>query len=105
MGTQLASNIISAGAALITLAAVIVAIVAVFQNRNQARDNWDHTQQLAREERQHQSRPVLVPVGQIAPTEIGRDIHIAGGVLNWNYQGTISLKLHNMGGGAALNVH
>jgi len=65
----------------------------------------EENRRLATEERQHQSRPIIVPVGQFFATELGRNIHLADGLVNWNTQSMISLELHNMGGGAALNVH
>jgi hypothetical protein len=120
MGTQLASNFISATAALITLVAVIVAIVAIHDNRKQTRDNWEHTQQLAREdrlhaqqlatdERQHQSRPIIVPIGEFETVSPyiarGNTTYKGDRLVNWTYPDPIQLELQNMGGGVALNVH
>lgn len=115
MDTLVATNIINSGVTIGTLILAIVAIVAIFQNRSQARNDWLHAQQLATEERQHQSRPILVPVEELAPatltvTEQGPGvvklvgIHTADGLVNWSYPNRVKLELHNMGGGVALNV-
>jgi len=106
--TLLATNIINSIVAIGTFILAIVAIVAIFQNRNQARNDWLHTQQLATEERQHQVRPIVVPVGGFVPSTAapgGLDLYMTNGIVNWNYQGPITLELQNMGGGVALNVH
>src|SRR6266446_2245484 len=95
------TNIINSGVAIGTLILAIVAIVAILQNRSQARNDWLQAQQLAAEERQHQSRPILVPVGELtparAPTAPG--LYKGDGGISWNQYDKIKLTLQNMGGG------
>jgi hypothetical protein len=107
MDTPLATNIINSAVAIGTLILAIVAIVAILQNRNQARNDWLHTQQLATEERQHQARPIIVPVGEFTPSPatLGSGIYQPNGIIIWIHQGKIELTLQNMGGGVAVNVH
>lgn len=62
MDTQFVSNIINSVVALAALAAVIVSMVAINQNRKQRREDWLHAQQLVTEERQHQVRPFVFAV-------------------------------------------
>lgn len=108
MDTPLASNIINLFVAIGTIGAVIVALVGIWLNRRQARNDWLHAQQLATEERQDQSRPIIVPMSmeqiEVAQNEGGPGIHIEDGKINWIYQGKINLNLENMGG-VALNIH
>ena len=116
MDTPLASNIINLFVAIGTIGAVIVALVGIWLNRRQARNDWLHAQQLATEERQHQSRPILVPVEELTPatltvTQQGPGavqlvgIHMADGLVNWSYPNRVNFELQNLGGGVALNVH
>src|SRR5260370_30574954 len=108
MDTQLASNIINSVVALAALAAVIVAMVAINENRTQRREDWLHSQQLAIEEHQYQSRPIIVPVGEIIPsTATAEDfaLYQSNGIVIWNHRGKIKLTLQNMGAGVAVNVH
>ncbi len=132
MDTLLAANIINSLVALATFAAVIVALFAIGENRKQAKEDWQHNKQLAVEERQHQSRPIVVPVGEISH-------YTSDGYVDWDAQyqltaqelqarihqarqqnpnadpnsinipatepGTQRLKLQNMGEGVAFNVH
>jgi len=107
MDTLLATNFINSGVAIGTLILAIVAIVAILQNRSQARDDWLHTQQLATEERQHQIRPIIVPVGEFTPSPatLGSALYQPNGIGIWTHQGKIELTLQNMGGGVAVNVH
>src|SRR5437660_5263042 len=101
MDTPLATNIINSGVAIGTLILAIVAIGAIFQNRSQARKDWLHTQQLATEERQHQVRPIIVPIGEFTPSPApsGAGIYQPNGIIIWTHQGKIELALQNMGGG------
>jgi len=107
---QIIANWINVAIAAATLAAVIVAFLALRKNDKQGKENWEHTQQLAREERehtrqltleerQHQSRPILIPVGEIS--HHGNDLKV-----DWNikapYAQTISLQ--NVGNGVALEI-
>jgi hypothetical protein len=69
----------------------------------QLRQQIEESRRLATEERQHQSRPILVPVGEITP--VGPSLYESNGIIIWSYQGNITLELQNMGGGVALNVH
>ena len=107
MDTLAATNIINSGVAIGTLILAIVAIVAILQNRSQARNDWLHTQQLATEERQHQIRPIIVPVGAFTSSTAtgGSALYQSNGIVIWNHQGKIKLTLQNMGGGVAVNVH
>jgi hypothetical protein len=84
-----------------------VALYAIQQNRKQTKENWDHSQQQVKEERHHQSQPIVVPVGEFTPSAIvsGPGLYMSNGIVNWNYQGKIRLELQNMGRGVALNVH
>ena len=102
MASQLAANVISligmiftALAAAATVAAVIVAFRAILDNRKQAQKDWEHTQQLAQEERQHQGRPVLVPISDIS--------NFAS--LPNKVEATQEVTIQNIGNGAAFNVH
>src|SRR5207248_7703719 len=74
----------------------------------QLRRQIEESQRLATEERQYQSRPILVPGEMLAPatlavTEPGSgsvqlvDIHMADGLVNWNYPKRIKFELQNMG--------
>ena len=97
--TQKSANTISLGgliigslAATATLAAVIIAYGAIIDNRHQAREDWEHTQKLAREERQHQVRPVLVPI-----SDISYPLHTIVPIQK--------IDIQNMGNGPAFNVH
>lgn len=109
MDTPLAANIINLFVAIGTIGAVIVALVVLRINRSQTRNDWLHAQQLAREDRQHQSRPVVVPVGEFEPVSqyMARENspYRGDGLVNWAYPDPIQLELQNMGGGVALNVH
>ena len=109
MDTPLATNIINSLVAIGTLIVAVVAIVAIFQNRSQARKDWLHAQQLATDDRQHQSRPIVVPVGEFESTSgamaRANNPYMVDGLVNWHYPGPIQLELQNMGGGVALNVH
>ncbi len=109
MDTPLATNIINSVVATGTLVVAIVAIVAIFQNRSQAREDWKHSQQLASDERQHQSRPIIVPIGEFEPVSPymarGNTPYRGDGLVNWAYPDPIQLELQNMGEGVALNVH
>jgi len=102
IGTQKAANSISLGglmisflAAVATVSAVIIAFRAILDNRKQAREDWQHTQQLAREERQHQGRPVLVPKSDISNFA----------ALPNKVETTQEITIQNMGNGPAFNVH
>ena len=109
MDTPLATNIINSLVAIGTLIVAVVAIVAIFQNRSQARNDWLHSQQLATDDRQHQSRPIIVPVGEFESVSPylarGNTPYKGDGLVNWAYPDPIQLELQNMGGGVALNVH
>ena len=109
MDTPLASNIINLFVAIGTIGAVIVALVGIQLNRRQARNDWLHALQLATDDRQHQSRPIIVPVGELEPVSPfmgrGNTPYKGGGLFNWAYPDPIKLDLQNMGGGVALNVH
>ena len=59
------TNIINSAVAIGTFILAIVAIVAIFQNRSQARNDWLHTQQLATEDRKQQIRPIMAPEREI----------------------------------------
>ena len=102
IGTQMAANIISLGgliisffAATATVAAVTIAFWAILDNRDQAKADWKHTQQLAQEERQQQGRPVLVPVSDISNFA----------ALPNKVEPTQEITIQNIGNGAAFNVH
>lgn len=86
MDSQSVANIISAVAAVLTLAAVITALVAIKDNRKQAQ-----TTQL------HSSRPLLVPNG---------DPKFQQDHANWLDWNTTEQKLtiQNVGTGVALNI-
>jgi hypothetical protein len=60
MNTQFAANWMNLGIALTTLAAVIVAFIAIRANRKQTQVGWKQTQELALKDRQHQNRPIIV---------------------------------------------
>lgn len=119
MDTPLAANIINALVALATFTAVIVGAIAIWYNRKQAKEDWQHNRQLALEERQHQSRPIVVPVGELSH-------HTPDGSVDWEHLRQIvpppppgppgtsvagtepitqTIMLQNMGEGVAFNVH
>src|SRR6266496_1102384 len=119
MDTPLMTNLINLLIGLATLGAVIVALFAIRENRKQSREDWLHSQQLAIEERQHQSRPIVVPLGEISH-------HTQDGNVDWEQTHQISpppqpgppgttdagtrtvtqeIMLLNMGDGVAFNVH
>jgi hypothetical protein len=105
--TPLAANLINLGLGILSLFIVIAAFVAIWMNRQQAREDWQHSQRLALEERQHQSRPIIVPLGEFTPSSATETsaLYQSNGVVIWNYQNKIKLTLQNMGGGVAVNVH
>ena len=117
--TQSATNIISLLLVVVTVSLAIAAFRTIQvsrqeaqldrrQNQKLALEAWERSQDLASQDRQHQSRPVIVPVGEFIATTpfITRDdIHSTDGKVIWGYEGEIQLKLQNMGGGVALNVH
>ena len=119
MDTLLAANIISALVAVATFGAVIVGAIAIWYNRKQAKEDWQHNRQLALEERQHQSRPIVVPVSELSH-------HTPDGSVDWEHLRQIvpppppgppgttvsgtepitqTIMLQNMGDGVAFNVH
>src|SRR5713226_6609407 len=65
MDTSLAANIINLGIGVATFLAVLVALGGIWINRNQAKEDWNHNKKLALEDRQYQSRPIVVPVGEV----------------------------------------
>ena len=88
-----------------TWAAVVVALVAVLlsfyqtrrgfkEQRGIAKEDREHARTLAEEERRHQSRPILVPDGEISDCQ--------GGFINW--QKAPSFNLRNVGHGVALDI-
>jgi hypothetical protein len=100
--TQKAANTISLGgliisflAATATVTAVVITFRAILDNRNQAIEDWQHTQQQTREERQHQGRPILVPISDISNFA----------ALPNRIEPTQEITIRNMGNGAAFNVH
>lgn len=102
IGTPMAANIISLVglgisflAAIATVSAVVIAFRAILDNRDQAKEDWQHTQQLAREERQQQGRPVLVPMSDISNFA----------ALPNRVEPTQEITIQNMGNGPAFNVH
>jgi len=68
--TPLAANWINLSLGILNLFIVIAAFVAIGMNRAQADENWRHTQELALDERQHQSRPIIIPIGEIVFPQI-----------------------------------
>ncbi|HEU5384241.1 MAG TPA: hypothetical protein VFV38_53295, partial [Ktedonobacteraceae bacterium] len=110
MDPQTSANWISAVGIIVsfvvTLAAVIIAYIALRANNQLARDAWSHTQtqaqedrehgqNLAREERQHQMRPILVPAGDILYFErMAKETLISHVV-----------AIQNIGNGPAFNIH
>lgn len=93
MNTLLAANIISMCVAVGTIGAVVVALVVIWLNRKQEHEDWnhaqelakderDHTQLMAQEERQHQARPILAPIDE-------RFFYGPNGSIDWQpYRGT-----------------
>jgi len=73
----------------------------------QIRQQIEENRHLAAEERQHQSRPIIVPVGEFTPSPatFGSVLYQPNGIVIWTHQGKIELTLQNMGGGVAVNVH
>ena len=77
-------------------------------NQQLAQESWERSQELASQDRQHQSRPIVVPVGEFTPPPVplrSDDFHSTDGRVNWGFQDSVTLPLQNMGGGVALNVH
>ncbi len=132
MDTALVTSIINSVVAVATLAVAIVAVIGLRENRRLAREDWLHSQQLATVERQHQSRPIVVPVGELshhtpdgqvdwspydtaseqAMDQIARqaaysegEYHSVSGATREHEQNTQQFILQNMGDGVALNVH
>src|SRR5712692_3772363 len=115
MDSQIATNIISIVIALITLGAVLVAIKAISENRIQAKDNWSHSQQQAKDERKHQIRPIMAPEKEIVnqsmmvndPNPRGRvdkQLYTSDQRIDWSWPHPIRIDLRNMGNGPALNL-
>lgn len=82
------------------------------QLSKQIEESW----RLATEERQHQSRPIIVPkkdIFQMTATYIdlstgqseGESLYTADRVINWAYNHSICIPLWNMGNGPAFNLH
>ena len=116
MDSQIATNIISIAIAVITLGAVIVAIKAISENRKQAKDNWSHSQQQAKEERKHQIRPIMAPEKEIVSNpmtvtdlntgkRVERQLYTSEQRIDWSWPYPIRIDLRNMGNGPALNLH
>ncbi len=116
MDTSVATNIINSIVAIGTLSLAIVAIVAIFQNRRQARNDWLHTQQQATEDRKHQIRPIMAPEREIFNSsvmetdqntgkKVERQLYTSEQRINWSWPYPIKIDLRNMGNGPALNLH
>jgi hypothetical protein len=116
MDALVATNIINSGVAIGTLILAIVAIVAIVQNRSQARDDWLHTQQLATEERKHQIRPIMAPEKEIfnssmmeidpnTSKKVEKQLYTSEQRIDWSWPYPIRIDLQNMGNGPALNLH
>src|SRR5216683_6587035 len=115
METQLAANVINSVIAVATLSAVMVAFIAIHRNREQAREDWGHTQELALKERQHQNRPIIAPKNEISHNTVtyysletgksNESLYTSEHKINWSWPHEIRLNLHNMGRGPAFNLH
>jgi hypothetical protein len=113
MDTPLASNIINLFVAIGTIGAVIVALFGIWLNRRQARNDWLHAQQLATDDRQHQSQPIIVPKKEIShntvtyspPVPEEPNLYTSEHRINWSWPHEIRLNVRNMGSGPAFNLH
>jgi hypothetical protein len=76
----------------------------------------EESRRLATEERQYQSRPIIVPQKQISQTTAysydmntkqteGEILYTSDHVINWAYSHSIRISLQNMGNGLAFNLH
>jgi hypothetical protein len=116
MDTPLAANIINLVVGISTFLAVVVALGGIWLNRKQAREDWLHSQQQAREERKHQIRPIMAPEKEIfnksmtvkdpsTGKPVERQLYTSEGRIDWSWPYPISIDLRNMGNGPALNLH
>jgi hypothetical protein len=84
-------------------------------SQQQALEAWNQSQNQAAEERQYQSRPILVPKGAVSHNtvtyfnmntgESSENLYTSDHNINWGWQHEIRIKLHNMGNGPAFNLH
>jgi len=116
MDTPLAANIINLVVGISTFLAVVVALGGIWLNRKQAREDWLHNQQQAKEERKHQIRPVMAPEKEIVNNpmtvtdpstgkKVERQLYTSEQRIDWSWPYPIRIDLRNMGNGPALNLH
>jgi hypothetical protein len=114
------------GSVVIPLSGVFAALLVVYfgyrglqQNRILLKESQEFSKQEAQEERQHQYRPIIAPIGELSH-------HTEDGYVDWELQrpivptpqpgppgttvattepGSQTIKLQNMGEGVAFNVH
>ena len=87
----------------VAIATVGAVIAALYISNKQIKEN----RRQATEERQHQSRPVVVPISEVlyAYDSCGRgQPYDSGDLINWNVD-RVKIEVHNMGNGPALDVH
>lgn len=76
----------------------------------------EESRRLAAEDRQHQSRPIIVPNGEVDETVVHYTdavtkepkmgyIYTSEEKVDWSYPFPIKIELHNMGNGPAFNIH
>ncbi len=81
----------------------------------QVRKQIEESRRLATEERQHQSRPIMVPRKEVCGNAVtnfsletgqpDETLYASDGRVDWSWQHEIRINVHNMGNGPAFNVH
>jgi hypothetical protein len=104
----------------IAIAGILAALHAnkkqIASSESQLNKQIEENRRLATEERQHQSRPIIVPkedIIQTTATTLDRSTGQIGGerfytsdhTINWAYNHSIRIPLQNMGNGPAFNLH
>jgi len=75
----------------------------------------EESRRLATEERQHQDRPIIAPKKEISHTTVtsisretwqpNKSLYTPDHAINWAWEDSIRIFLHNMGNGPAFNLH
>lgn len=123
MSTSDIIGLANVGAQVLVAMVAIVAIVASLRaNKKQIKASEaqisrqiEENRRLTADERQHQSRPIIVPKKEISHNTIttfsletgkaSENIYTSDHLINWSWNHDIRINLHNMGNGPAFNLH
>lgn len=116
-------NLANVGAQVIIAIVAIVAVVAslrankkqIIASEAQMTRQIEESRRVTTEERQHQSRPIVVPQKEISHNTVtylnletgisNESLYTSGHMINWSWSHEIKIKLYNMGNGPAFNLH